>query len=111
MFWCRSSGLPLAHRVEDAAQVAAIARAQRELGSTRSVLVAVPIPEESAIARELVEDAIAGAVAEGVAGPAVTPHVLAAIARATNGRTVGANIVLAAHNASVAARIAEALVS
>ena len=106
MFWARSSGLAVPHRVEDATAVAAVVRAQRELASTRSVLVAVPIPEESAIAREVVENAIAEATAVGVTGPSVTPHVLAAIAAATKNRTVDANIVLAAHNASVAGTIA-----
>jgi pseudouridine-5'-phosphate glycosidase len=109
MFWARSSGLAVPHRVESAAQVAAIVRAQRDLGSTHSVLVAVPIPAESAIERDLVEAAIASVTAEGVTGPSVTPHVLAAIATASNGRTVRANIVLAAHNASVAGTIAAAL--
>ncbi len=106
MFWCRSSGLPVPRRVEDAATVARIARAQYALGTSRGVLVAVPIPEADAIPRAEVDDAIAGAVAEGGTGAGATPKVLAAIAAATGGRTVPANLALAEHNAGVAADIA-----
>jgi len=106
MFWCRSSGLPVPHRVDDAATVARIMRAQRALGALRGVLLAVPIPDEAAIDRDVVEAAIDAAALEAGSGPGATPKVLAAIADATGGRTVRANIVLAEHNASVAAAVA-----
>jgi pseudouridine-5'-phosphate glycosidase len=106
MFWCRSSGLPVPHRIDDAAAAVGVARAQRALGVPRGVLVAVPIPEDAAIPREQVEAAIDRAVTDAGTGAAATPRVLAAIADATDGRTVRANIVLAEHNASVAAAVA-----
>jgi pseudouridylate synthase len=106
MFWCRTSGLPVPHRVDDAATVARIARAQRALGGSRGVLLTVPIPVEAAIDRDVVESAIERAAAEAGTGPGATPRVLAAIADATGGRTIRANIVLAEHNASVAAAVA-----
>jgi pseudouridine-5'-phosphate glycosidase len=106
MFWCHSSGLPVPHRVDDAATVARIMRAQRDLGAMRGVLLAVPIPDEAAIDRDVVEAAIDAAALEAGSGPGTTPKVLAAIADATGGRTVRANIVLAEHNASVAAAVA-----
>jgi pseudouridine-5'-phosphate glycosidase len=106
MFWCRSSGLPLPHRVEDAATVAGVARAQYALGTSRGVLVAAPIPDDAAIARAAVDDAIASAVASAGTGAAATPKVLAAIAAATGGRTVVANLALAENNARIAAAIA-----
>jgi pseudouridine-5'-phosphate glycosidase len=111
MFWCRTSGLPVPARVEDEAMVARLVRAQRDLALRSGVLVAVPVPEKAAIPRELVEDAIAGTDAAGVRGPAVTPHVLQAIANATQGRTVAANIALARNNAVVATKIAQALLN
>ena len=49
------------------------------------------------------------AVSSGVVGPAITPHVLGAIAAATDGRAVAANIELVVHNAEVAADVAVAL--
>ena len=106
MFWCRSSGLPLPHRVEDAAAVAGVARAQYALGTSRGVLVAAPIPDDAAIPRAAVDDAIASAVASAGTGAAATPKVLAAIAAATGGRTVVANLALAENNARIAAAIA-----
>jgi pseudouridylate synthase len=106
MFWCRSSGLPVPHRVDDVATVARIMRAQRALGGSRGVLLGVPIPEDAAIDREVVEAAIDAAAVEAGTGPGATPKVLAAIAAATGGQTVRANIALAEHNASVAAAVA-----
>jgi pseudouridine-5'-phosphate glycosidase len=109
MFWCRTSGLPLPHRVDDAAAVARVARAQYALGTSRGVLVAAPIPEDAAIPRAEVDGAIATAVASAGTGAAATPKVLAAIAAATGGRTVGANLALAENNARIAAAIAREL--
>ena len=109
MFWCRTSGLPLAHRVEDAATVARVVRARHALGSSGGVLVAAPIPEADALPRSAVDDAIASAVADAGTGAAATPRVLAAIAAATAGRTVAANLALAENNARIAASIARRL--
>ncbi|HVW34954.1 MAG TPA: pseudouridine-5'-phosphate glycosidase, partial [Acidimicrobiia bacterium] len=51
----------------------------------------------------------ADAARAGVAGGAVTPHVIERIAAATAGRTVAANVALVEHNAAVAAGIAAEL--
>jgi pseudouridine-5'-phosphate glycosidase len=112
-FYTRSSGLPVPHRVDDPYEVAAILanRTRPDAG----VLVAVPIPEADEIDPDALESAITSALEEasalGVSGPAVTPVVLAAIAAATEGRSVPANLALAEHNASVAGRIAVAVAS
>jgi pseudouridine-5'-phosphate glycosidase len=47
----------------------------------------------------------------GVAGPAVTPYVLARIEQETDGESIPANLALARNNADLAARIAVALAS
>jgi pseudouridine-5'-phosphate glycosidase len=114
MFWCRTSGLPVPHRVEDAATVVRVVRAQRALTPTRGVLLAVPIPEAAAIPRPEIDAAIDAAIeaaigaleSEDGTGAAVTPRILAAIAEVTAGRTVPANLALAAHNAGIAAAVA-----
>lgn len=109
-FYTRSSGLPVPVRVDDADQVAAIARSHWELAGG-GVLVANPIPQ----AHELVEadvalhQSLADAEAAGVRGAAVTPFVLERIGRATEGRSVPANLALAEHNAALASTIAVAL--
>jgi pseudouridine-5'-phosphate glycosidase len=59
---------------------------------------------EAAIGR-----ALAAAEQAGIAGKALTPYLLAAIAGATGGRSVRANVALVRQNARVAAEIAAAL--
>ncbi len=111
-FHARSSGLPVPHRVETAAEVAAIARAHWAMGGG-GILVVAPVPEASAIDFEristAVDTALAAAAAEGVTGNAVTPAILGALAEATDGDSIPTNLALAENNASVAATIAAAL--
>jgi pseudouridine-5'-phosphate glycosidase len=49
--------------------------------------------------------------ATGVSGAALTPFLLGAVLAATDGRSLPANLALLESNASLAARIAVALVS
>jgi pseudouridylate synthase len=110
-FYTRSSGLPVPHRVETAAEVAEVlAHRTRERSG---VLVVVPIPEQAALDQAeldaVIDSALADCDADGVTGAAVTPFVLARIGAATEGRSVPANLALAEHNASVAAEIAVAI--
>jgi len=110
-FYTRSSGLPVPHRVETAAEVAQIFRDR--IRADDGVLVAVPIPEADALSQELMDAALADALDQcdrsGITGAAVTPFVLQRISVATEGRSVPANLALAEHNASVAGDIASAL--
>jgi pseudouridine-5'-phosphate glycosidase len=109
-FYTRSSGLPVPHRVEDAATVAAVFRARpRQVG----VVVTVPIPAaaelDATVIDEALEDALNEAETSGVAGAAVTPFVLSRIAAATAGGSIPANLALAERNAAVAGEIAVAV--
>jgi pseudouridine-5'-phosphate glycosidase len=111
-FYSATSGVPLEHRVEDAAQVARLLALHWDaLGREGGVLVAVPPPDP--VPPEVVEAAVAGALQaareRGVRGKAVTPFLLAAVARATQGRTQAANLELLERNAAVAGEIAAAL--
>jgi pseudouridine-5'-phosphate glycosidase len=110
-FYTRSSGLPVPHRVESAADVAAVL-ANRSRPAT-GVLLTVPIPERDELDAAHLDEALAGALAEasaaGITGAAVTPYVLERIAAATDGRSVPANLALAEHNAEVAAEVAVAI--
>lgn len=112
-FWSRSSGLPLPARADTPAEVAGLVRAARALGWAGGILVANPVPRESEIpAGEIasaIEEGLAEASRRGASGAAVTPVVLEAIARATLGRSIPANLALAESNARVAARVATAL--
>lgn len=106
-FYTRSSGLPVAHRVDTAAQAAAVLRhrARPDTG----VLLAVPVPPEAELEPATVDEALRACAARNITGAAVTPFVLDGIARATAGRSVGTNVALAEHNAAVAAEVASAL--
>ena len=112
-FYTRDSGQPLNRRVEGGADVAAMWHAARALGHPGGILVANPIPEPDALDADRIDAAIDAALAEvrrrGLAGPEVTPVVLGALAEATDGESVPANLALAENNARVAAEIAVAV--
>jgi pseudouridine-5'-phosphate glycosidase len=75
------------------------------------VLLAVPPPESIAPGEveRAIETAESEAASRGIAGPDRTPHVLAAVARATGGRTLRANLALLEENARVAGAVAVCL--
>ncbi len=110
-FYVRSSGLPVPHRVETAAEVAAVLLNRAR--PTTGVLLTVPIPvaDELDPARHdaALLAALAAARAAGVTGAAVTPYVLERLGTETGGRSVPANLALAENNARVAAEVAVAL--
>lgn len=112
-FWCRSSGLALPLRSDSVEEVARLFLTHRRLGLGSGVVVANPIPETDALDRDLVEGAIATALAEAarerITGKDVTPYLLARILAATGGASLKANVALVRNNARLAARIATAL--
>jgi pseudouridylate synthase len=112
-FYTRSSGFSVPHRVESAAEVAAIFAARSSLGIPGGVVVANPIPEAAELpAKQLndaIEQALADADAAGIRGGALTPYVLGRMAKATEGRSIAANLALAENNARVATQIARAV--
>ena len=85
----------------------------RRLGMKGGVLLANPIPEAAALDRAeidaAIEAALAAASAGGVKGKALTPFLLAELARTTGARSVVANRALAVHNCSVAGAVASEL--
>ncbi len=110
-FYTRSAGFAVPHRVESAAEVAAVFAARTRPGT--GVLVAAPIPVDAELDPSEMDAILAAALDDaasaGIVGAAVTPFVLGRIADATEGRSVPANLALAEHNASVAAEIAVAI--
>jgi pseudouridine-5'-phosphate glycosidase len=113
-FYTRSSGLPLEHSVATPAQAARILRARwADEGTGGGVLLANPIPQTAELDAGMIDVAIdaalAAARARDLRGKALTPFLLAELARTTAGRAVAANRALALENARVAAAIACAL--
>jgi pseudouridine-5'-phosphate glycosidase len=114
-FYLRTSHLPLEHRIDDPREIGAMLRAHwRGLSLPGGVLVVNPISEEAALSKEEFEQARAVAEKEaaqgGVRGKSLTPFLLAALARATSGRSIRANRELLLGNARLAASIAQAYV-
>lgn len=111
-FYSRSSSLMLSARVDTPEAVAQIARAHWELGLQNALLLVVPPPEDTALSRDEVEEAIQHALAEmgeTITGQAVTPHLLNRVSELTHGASLQANLSLLKNNARVAAQVARYL--
>jgi pseudouridine-5'-phosphate glycosidase len=112
-FFTAETGISLDARADNAADVAAVFRAHQALGRRQAILVVQPPPNEHRLPREEVERAVATAheaVVEGrVRGAEVTPFLLSAVTRLTNGSSLRANLALLEQNAALAAEIAVAL--
>ncbi len=114
-FFTAETGITLGARVDSAADVARVFRAQRVLERPGALLVVQPPPAAHAMSRQEVDAAVESAEREwqkgSVAGAALTPFLLDAVRRATGGRSLEVNLALLEHNASLAADIARALAS
>ncbi len=109
-FYARSAGIAAPSWVPDVDAAAGIVATHLGLGLDGGILVCVPIPGADAlpedVAREAVERAVAEAVRNGVAGPALTPWLLARIAVLTDGASLRANTALIVNDARVAGELA-----
>jgi pseudouridine-5'-phosphate glycosidase len=113
-FYVVDSGFPVAARVETPEQVAQLLAVHRSLGARSGVLVANPIPADEQLDPAELDDAVRRAWAEadraGVSGQAITPFLLDFIQRATQGRSLDANVALYRNNVRLAVEVAAALV-
>ena len=109
-FTVHSSGLPIPARVDDVSELARVVTAHRDLGRSGGILTCVPVPLADSLDKEVIDAVIDGALRAAsdakIEGPKVTPFVLGAIAEATKGSSVVANLSLARNNARVAAELA-----
>lgn len=112
-FYSRSSGLPVDVRCDSPDEVARIFKTQRELKIESALLITVPVPleaeVESSLLQRVLDDAIAKAERELIAGRDLTPFLLARMSQLSEGATLRANVALLENNARVAAQIAVAL--
>lgn len=101
--------LSLTSSVNNATDLAAIARTHWALGQHSGVLAVQACPAAHAIARDEFEmwyDATeVAARTQGVKGPDVTPFLLSYLAQLSSGKTLRANVALLLHNARTAATI------
>ena len=112
-FYSRRSGLPVDVRCDSPKDVVGIFSAQRELGMESALLVTVPVPVEAEVDSDLLQrvldDALAEAERQRIAGRDLTPFLLAQMSEKSEGATLRANIALLENNARVAAQIARLL--
>ena len=112
-FYSLRSGLPVDVRCDSPAEVVEIFKAQRELGMESALLVTVPVPAEAEVdadvLRQVLDDSLAEAERQKIAGPELSPFLLARMSEQSEGATLRANIALLENNARVAAQIACAL--
>ena len=111
--YTRSSGFGVHSRVDTPAQLAAMFKAQQELGMKGGMLVTNPIPEQYAMDKAVIDAAIEQAVAEskeqGIHGKETTPFLLARVVELTGGDSLESNIQLVLNNAIVASKTAAEL--
>jgi pseudouridine-5'-phosphate glycosidase len=109
-FFSRTSGHRAPMRVDTAAEVAAVMRAQWALGLTSGLVVANPIPVADEIPAEqigvIIDQALADMESLGVHGKDATPYLLGRIVEITAGASLTANIALVRNNARLGAAIA-----
>lgn len=112
-FFAASSGLPLAHRVDGPDAAAGAVAAHLALPGAGGILLVQPPPADLALdAGEVeawVDEGLAAAERQAVRAGALTPFVLAHVARASGGRALRANVGLIVANARTAGRVAVAL--
>jgi pseudouridine-5'-phosphate glycosidase len=109
-FYLRSSGEPVAARVNSPDEAAVLLKTHWSLEGA-GVVLAQPVTRDVALGRGELQEALFQAenqaAAAGIRGAALTPFLLARLAEATQGRTLRANQALVIANARLAAQVAK----
>jgi pseudouridylate synthase len=108
-FFFADTGIPMPTTVSSVDEIARLFALQRSLGRQQAIVVMQPPPAEHAVRKAAIERALDTALDDakrhGVRGGAVTPYLLTAVERATEGKTLAANLALLEANAALAAEI------
>ena len=111
-FFFADTGIPLSTTLTEPDEVARLFAVHCALGRPQAIVVMQPPPAEHAVRKASIERALDAALDDakrhGVRGGAVTPYLLTAVERATEGRTLAANLALLEANAALAGEIAVA---
>lgn len=112
-FYLSDSGFDITYAADTPAEVAAVHRAQAELGLTAAVLVANPVPADQQLDPAEHDAVVARAWAEieaqGIHGQATTPFLLDFIQRETSQRSLDVNVAVYRNNIALGCEIAAAL--
>jgi pseudouridine-5'-phosphate glycosidase len=114
-FFTAESGIRLSDTAESSEEIAQLFLAQRALRRPGALLVVQAPPADVALQRATVDRAVERALgrahSEGIRGAGVTPFLLAAVERETEGASLAANLGLLEANAALAAEIAISVAS
>lgn len=109
-FYTRTSQFPLNLRADDPETIAATLKVKWDLNLKGGVVIANPIPEESAMEESVIngyiEQALKEAEEKHISGKDVTPFMLGKVKELTEGKSLDANIALVKNNAVVGTKIA-----
>ena len=109
-FYTRHSGFGVDYRADSPEELAAMFKAQRDLGLKGGMLVTNPIPEEYSMDKAVIDAAIDQAIKEasekGIKGKETTTFLLAKVVELTGGDSLDSNIALVLNNARLAAKTA-----
>ncbi|WP_417345078.1 pseudouridine-5'-phosphate glycosidase [Ferrimonas sp.] len=114
-FYTRESEHSIDYRLDTPEAIAEALKAKWAMDLKGGVVVANPIPQEYAMAPQVITDAIETALKEaeeqGIGGKASTPFLLARVCELTGGNSLDSNIQLVLNNARLGARVAAAYCS
>lgn len=114
-FFSRHSGLKVDLGVDNAKEIAKVAKSHWDFGNQSGILVVVPPPADTALdnseVETVIQQALIEAKAQGIKGAQTTPFLLSRVKELTGGSSLAANLDLLKNNAAVAAEIAVALSS
>lgn len=113
-FFTREGSCKLQQRMDTVEEIADMLHVKKSLGLKGGVLVANPIPEaysmDAAYMNAVIEEAVQNEKAAHIQGKYTTPYLLSQIVKATEGKSLAANIQLVYNNARVGAALAMAYV-
>ena len=111
-FYTRESGFKAPLRFDAPVEIAEMMRIKWELGIKGGAIIGNPIPAEYAMPKAEIDDAIDDAMLKAsemnITGKEITPFLLDAVSKLTDGRSLEANIRLVYNNSRLAAEIAVA---
>jgi len=108
-FYLPDSGYTIEHEAKSAAEIGAIWRARKEVGTANAGLVVAnptPLPMNPKLHERLLKDGLAKARENSVTGKAVTPFLLEFFHANSDGESLKVNIEIIKSNSKLAAQIA-----
>ena len=109
-FYTQDSGKKVDYRVESTDEVAEIIKVKDALGMESGIVIANPIPAEHALETDfiskLIQSVVLDAAKKGIKGNKVTPYILEALHRESEGKSVVANKELVFNNSRIASKLA-----